>query len=200
MPSIVLILRDPAHVIRPSCRDPLHDADQFKAQYDRLFGGRHAVLSDFHNFIAWRDQLEACQREEILERGELPGGMNHVLRHIAYVQPRFESFVAPRRRYVCLLRQIAQVLVVKAYDTRLSNAMRARAKDALEAMNAIDCFTAGLAADYGEVCLEFLRAFDTSDHDPSRTSGEINDFVKALGVFSLMATSSPIFVETRRWA
>jgi len=30
MPNIVLILRDPAHVIRPSCRDPLHDADQFK--------------------------------------------------------------------------------------------------------------------------------------------------------------------------
>ena len=34
---------------------------------------------------------------------------------------------------------------------------------------------------YGEACLEFLRAFDTYDHDPSRTTGDINDFVKVQG-------------------
>ena len=36
-PNIVIIMRDPAHIIRISCRDPLHDADMFKEQYQRLF-------------------------------------------------------------------------------------------------------------------------------------------------------------------
>ena len=93
----------------------------------RVFGGRHAVRSDFPNSIVWQDQLEACQREELDTHGEyLAGGMDHELRHFAYVQPRFESFVTPRRRYVCILLSIAQVRGMESGDMRLNSSVRAR--------------------------------------------------------------------------
>ena len=183
MPNICIILRDPAHVIRPSVRDPLHDADQFKAQNDRLFGNRHAVLKEFQNSCVWKDQLEASQREMNAACASTPGSGDSVaglLRHFDFVQPRFESFVAPRRRYVCLVRAIAHVLATKAGDWRLKPAVRQRAEAALEAMRGGDCFTAGLAGDYGEVCLEFLRIFDVDDHDPARAFLELKDFIAVL--------------------
>jgi hypothetical protein len=180
MPNICLIMRDPAHVIRPTCRDPLHDGAKFKEQYDRLFGGPHAVLKDFQHSQVWQDQLEACERCLLANGGAMAGDVKSLLRHFAYVQPRFESFVTPRRRYVCLLRAIAHVLALKAGDDRVESKVRKRAEAALEAMQGGDCFTAGLAGDYGEVCLEFLRAFDVTDHDPSRTLPEIQDFLRVL--------------------
>ena len=105
-----------------------------------------------------------------------------MLRHLAFVQPRFESFVvSPRRRYVCLLRAIAMVLATKAGDERLESAVQRRAEAALSAMEkSEDCFVAGLAGDFGEVCLEFLRKYDVTDHDPARTAREVREFNFAL--------------------
>ena len=179
-PNIVIIMRDPAHVIRSSCRDPLHDAEVFSEQNDRLFGQRHAVLKDFMNSGMWQDQLQKCQK--VLQiSGDSTPGLTSVLRHLDFVQPRFESFVAPRRRYVCLLRAIAMVLATKAGDQRLDNKVRHRANEALKAMSKMDdCFAAGLAGDYGEVCLEFLRKFDVTDHDPARTAQQVREFTSSL--------------------
>ena len=69
-PNIVIIMRDPAHIIRISCRDPLHDADIFKEQYQRLFSSEHAVLKDLQNSHAWKEQFLPCQRQ-IQAEGEL---------------------------------------------------------------------------------------------------------------------------------
>ena len=44
MPNVVLIVRDPAHLIRTSAAKPLHNADLFEEQQSRLFSSRHAVL------------------------------------------------------------------------------------------------------------------------------------------------------------
>ena len=93
-------------------------------------------------------------------------------KHFGFVKPRWESFVAPRRRYVCLLRAIAHLLVLKAGDARHTPEIRASAQAALDALTPEDCFTAGVAGDYGEVCVEFLRAFHTSDMDPARLTPE----------------------------
>ena len=43
MPGILITLRDPAHVIRPNVKDPLHDADQFRQQNGRLFENQRRV-------------------------------------------------------------------------------------------------------------------------------------------------------------
>ena len=178
--NIVIIMRDPAHIIRTTCRDPLHDADIFSQQYDRLFGQRHAVLTYFMFSNIWQDQLEACQRQ-LQAVGASTPSLKSVLRHLSFVQPRFESFVSPRRRYVCLLRAIAMVLASKAGDVRLDPAVQRRAEEALQEMSkSEDCFVAGLAGDYGEVCLEFLRRFDVHDHDPACTAKEVETFLSTL--------------------
>ncbi len=160
---------------------PLHNADLFDEQYSRLFSSRHAVLNDFMNSHIWQDQLQACQADILESGGSLGGGVKSVLRNMAFVQPRFESEATPRRRYVCLLRAIAQVLMVKACDLRLPPAVRKRAKEALTAMEKrSDAVMAGLAGDYGEACVEFLRVFDVDDHDIARTCPELTGFLKFL--------------------
>lgn len=179
MPNIRIIIRDPAHIVRTTGRDPLHDAELFKEQYARLFGKRHAVMKEFQYSTVWQNQLETCQRDVMRQGGSL-GDVRTSLRHLAFAQPRFESFVVPRRRYVCLLRAIAQVLATKAGDDRLGADVRARAEEALQAMSGRDCFVAGLAGDFGELCLEFLRLLDVKDHDPARTGPELADFIRAL--------------------
>ena len=184
-PNIVIIMRDPAHIIRASCRDPLHDADVFKEQYERLFGKpgeKHAVLKDFMHSTMLQDQLEEAQKE-LAKTGASTPSLKSVLRHMAFVQPRFESFVTPRRRYVCLLRAVAMVLATKAGDERLDSKVQKRADAALNAMSkSKDNFVAGVAGDYGEVCLEFLRYFDVRDHDPARTLGEVDQVVHTLRI------------------
>ena len=53
MPNIVLIVRDPAHVIRSSTATLLQNALLFDEQYSRLFSGRHAVLKNLMNSNVW---------------------------------------------------------------------------------------------------------------------------------------------------
>ena len=154
MPNLVLIVRDPAHVIRTSTANPLQHADLFDEQYSRLFSSKHAVLKDFMNSQIWQDQLQACQKDILAGGGSLGGGVKSVLRNMAFVQPRFESEATPRRRYVCLLRATAQVLMVMACDTRLPAAVRKRAQEALTAMaKRSDVVMAGLVGDYGAACV-----------------------------------------------
>jgi hypothetical protein len=44
MTNVVAILRDPAHMIRIACKDPLHRIGRFEQQYKRLFSDRHSVI------------------------------------------------------------------------------------------------------------------------------------------------------------
>jgi len=200
MPNICIVVRGPCHIIRPSCKDPLEDADKFQEQNARLFGakGSNAVLKDIQSSVQCQNQLETCQRHVIAE-GSAAEDVQSLLRHLGFVEPRWESFVAPRRRYVCLLRAIAHLLVLKAGDMRQKPEVRARAQAALDAMTPEDCFTAGVAGDYGEVCLEFLRVFDVTDMDPARLTPELYDFKRALHTFFvegyLLCESDPACVD-----
>jgi len=146
--TLAFVIRDPPHVIRLTCRDPLHDG-ALSAQYERLFVGKHGILKDIHFSSKLQDPLQAAQ-PELLESGRCLGGhFCHALRHMSFAQPRFESFVVPRRRYVCLLRALPQFLAIRAGDQRQAPKIRAAAETALEAMTGADCFTAGLAGDFG---------------------------------------------------
>ena len=100
-------------------------------QSRRLFGGKksHGVLKDIQNSVQWQNQLETCQRE-LHEGGAAPEDMQSLVRNLGFVEPRWESFVAPRRRYVCLLRAIAHLVVLKASDTRRDAKHRASAQAA----------------------------------------------------------------------
>ena len=178
-PNCIIVCRDPSHIIRPSCRDPLHGADGFDEQYERLMG-TEGVLKMIQDSSQVQDQLVACERKVLAANGTMGGGIDHILRHVAFIQPRFESFVAPRRRYICLLHAIAMLLVSKVGDMRISPAIRKRCEEALKKMTVSDCFAAGLAGDFSESCLRFLRLFDVNDHDPSLTAKQLAEFLKDL--------------------
>ena len=111
---------------------------------------------------------EACQKQ-LQHAGASTPCVKSVLRH--FFQSRFESFVTPRRRYICLLRAIEMV----AGDERWGPGVQRRDKTTLQAMGkSSDCFIEGLAGDYGEACLEFLRYFDVRGHDLARAAVEVD--------------------------
>ena len=73
--------------------------------------------------------------EKLQAYGSSTPSLKSVLRHLSFVQPRFESFASPRRRYVCLLRAIAMVLASKAGGARLDSAVQRRAEEAFQEMS-----------------------------------------------------------------
>ena len=80
-------------------------------------------------------------------------GVKHILRHFSYAPHRYESWADPRRKYACTLNAIALTLADIAGDARQTSATRARAEQSLDAMTARDILEAGLAADFGEICM-----------------------------------------------
>ena len=153
MPSIVLISRDGAHMIRIACRDPLIRTGRFEEQHRRLFQSEHALIKDIQYSEVWQSRLEACQRLVVNADGCQGGGVKHILRHFSYAPHRYESWADPRRKYACTLNAIALTLADIAGDARQTSATRARAEQSLDAMTARDILEAGLAADFGEICM-----------------------------------------------
>ena len=79
--NIVIIVRDPAHIIRTSCRDPSHGADVFSEQYERLFGEDNAVLEDFMKSAMRQRQLEEAL-QELAKRGDSTPSLTSVLKRM----------------------------------------------------------------------------------------------------------------------
>ena len=53
MKNVRIIVRDPCHIIRSSCKNPLEDADKFREQSARLFGAKNVrgVLKDIQKSV-----------------------------------------------------------------------------------------------------------------------------------------------------
>ena len=170
MTSIVMVARDPAHMVRIACREPLIRTGRFEAQHKRLFGDRHALIKDFQHSETWQARLEDCQRLIVSMDGAQGGGVKHILRHFSYAPQRFESWADPRRKYVCALNAIALTLADVAGDARQPPSVRARAETCLDAMTARDILEAGIAADFGEVCMRSAHA--NMKHNPHAALAE----------------------------
>ena len=67
-----------------------------------------------------------------------------------------------------------------ADDWRSTPEARRRAEAALDAMTVNDTLAAGLAADFGEVCMEFIRVFDVDDHDIAKVFAHKERFIDTL--------------------
>lgn len=153
MPNIRLITRDPAHMVRIACKDPLIRTGSFEAQHRRLFEDRHALLKDVQFSDLWQARLADSQAKVCRADGAQGGGVQRIMRHFGYAPQRFESWADPRRKYVCCLNAIAIMLADLAGDERQTRGVRERAQEALDAMTAKDIMEAGISADFGEVCM-----------------------------------------------
>ena len=156
MPNLILVQRDPAHMIRIACRDPLVRTGRFEEQHARLFIARHALLKDIQFSDGLQARLEACQRVVVSHNGTQGGGVTHIMRHFSLAPHRYESWTGPRRIYACCIHAVALLLADMAGDSRRQVAERRRAEKALDAMTAKDLLEVGLAGDFGEICTRFM--------------------------------------------
>lgn len=162
-PNIVLITRDPAHMIRIAARDPLLRTGRFEAQHKRLFTDRHALFKELQYSELWQARLQDCQRI-VLGRPATDGDGNacaatqggdvrHILRHYSYAPQRFESWANPMRKYACTLNAVALLLADVAGDERQTKRQREMAQQCLDAMTPRDLWETGVVADFGEIAM-----------------------------------------------
>ena len=179
-PNLVVLARDPAHAVRIACRDPLHTEERFAEQWERIFNKKTAIIPEIQHSDQLRARLVACQRRVLQVDGGQGGGLTSILKHFSFVKTRFESFVGPRRKYICLLQAIVMLLCSLAGDKRQAKARRDEAEAALDAITPADVFACGLAADFSEVCLSYIRKLDVSNHDPALGTADKREFLNTL--------------------
>ena len=161
--SIVLITRDPAHMIRIAARDPLLRTGRFEAQHKRLFTDKHALFKELQYSELWQARLQDCQRI-VLARPAVDadgnacaatqgGDLRHIMRHYAYAPQRFESWANPMRKYACTLNAVALLLADVAGDERQTKQRREMAQQCLDAMTPRDLWETGIVGDFGEIAM-----------------------------------------------
>ena len=168
MPNVILITRDPAHLIRLSCQEPLIRTAHFDEQHRRLFGKKGSKSKGLLKNIQFSSLLQArlqdCQRKVIASQGAQGGGITGIMQDFSWAPQRFESFAGPRRKYVCSLRAIVLLLCDLASDSRRKRPDRDAAEEALDAMTPQNILEVGLTADFAECCIRYHVAW--SDLQP----------------------------------
>ena len=176
MTRVIITCRDPAHLVRTTVSEPWIRTGRFEQQHATLFSGKHALLKDVQHSEVLQARLQACQAEVVAQDGSQGGGVVNVLRHFSHAPHRWESFAAPRRQYCCMLIAIFKCLGGIAGDWRLEKSKRARAEKCMDAMSGRHAVECGIAADYSEVCMRFIRRWDRRDKDPATSSRVLADF------------------------
>ena len=115
LPKLVWASADPAHQVRIASKDPLHARDRFKAQWERLFSAKHALVPDIQNSTVWKSRLVACQQEVLRCGGQAPD-VQKVLQTFSFAKQRFDSTSLPLLKYCCMLKAIALLCAMQATD------------------------------------------------------------------------------------
>ena len=116
MPTILWVSHDAAHQVRNAFKDPLHAVQEFSEQWERLFGGRHALIPDIQNSEVWKSRLMAAQRAVLDTYGKQGAGMTRTVRALSFAAQRFDSTATPLLKYCCMVRAIALVCAMQAAD------------------------------------------------------------------------------------
>jgi len=193
MPNMRLIIRDRAHIIRNSTRDPLLADATFNEFWEDMFNSKHALVPDLRNSDEWREKLLICQRAVLSECGVQGGGVSVVSRVMSFAKQRFDSCATPQRQFCCLLAALAMVLAYQASDSRNTSQTRQRSARRLRELPR-HVLTAGLSASYSEECIRLVRIFDVNDHDPAATSREKHEFARRM---STLFFDGHIFVDPK---
>jgi hypothetical protein len=111
-------------------------------------------------------------------KGVQGSGVDHIMRHVSFAEPRFESEASPLRKFVCMITAAGICLAYVANDQRESGVKRKVAAELLESMRSEQIVAYGLAGDFTDEALRFLRYFDVYDHDPARTFEQMAEYKK----------------------
>ena len=61
MTRVIIICRDPAHLVRTTVSEPWIRTGRFEEQHAALFSGKHALLKDVQHSEVLQARLQACQ-------------------------------------------------------------------------------------------------------------------------------------------
>jgi len=174
-PNMLLILRDPAHLIGHATKDPLLADARFGTWWDNVFGNRHALVPDIKNSDEWTEKLILCQKVVCGSAGVQGGGFQGIVRVMNFAKQRFDSCATPQRQFCCMVVAIAMMLAFITTDQRTASATRLRASARLEEIPR-HVLTAGISASFTEESIRFVRLFDVFDHDPALTLRQAEEF------------------------
>ena len=118
--NLIWVSADMAHQVRIASKDPLHANDNFKAQWDRLFNAKHALVPDIQNSEVWKSRLIAAQKHFLSHSSPSRTSNNcvveKVLKTFSFAKQRFDSTATPMMKYCCMLRPIALLCAMQAAD------------------------------------------------------------------------------------
>ena len=116
---LIWVSSDMAHQVRIASKDPLNANENFKAQWDRLFNAKHALVPDIQHSEVWKSRLIAAQKA-ILSRPSSSNSdssmVSKVLHTFSFAKQRFDSTSTPMLKYCLILRAIALVCAMQAAD------------------------------------------------------------------------------------
>ena len=120
LPNLLWVSADMAHQVRIASKDPLYADDNFKAQWDRLFNARHALVPDIQNSEVWKSRLIAAQKHFLSSSSRTSSAntpvVDKVLKTFSFAKQRFDSTATPMMKYCCMLRPIAVLCAMQAAD------------------------------------------------------------------------------------
>ena len=180
--GVILIGRDPAHMVRTAVSEPWIRTGRFEEQHTMLFSGKNALIKNVQHSDLLQARLQACQRDILTEWGSQGGGVVNVLRHFSFAPHRWESFAAPRRQYCCMLQAIFKSLGAIVGDWRVDKKKQVQAEKCMDNMSGAHAVEVGIAGDYSEVCMRFIRLWDKQDKDPATSAKDIAEFRHLLHV------------------
>jgi hypothetical protein len=172
-----MVIRDPAHGLRIATTKPLQLEDHFRFVYEELIGNRHALIPDIQNSGKWKQILVGLQTQVLRIPGyNGKGAMKKVLQHLSFSAIRMDSCADPLAKLCLMLMPVALLLAFIAADERHGAEQRNRARVLLSEFKPKFMIGAGVSADWGLICMEFLRLFDCLDHDISNSKDQMEAF------------------------
>lgn len=176
-PNANFCVKDLAHCIRIATQKPMQILSTYQDVYSEIVGKRHALLPDIQNSIKWRNILEAIQVELLQMPGmKTQGALKVVLAHLAFAKQRMDSCADPVAKVALMLLPIGVLLALISSDERVQSWQREGAASLLSKMQPLFLHALGVLADWGIICLNFLRLFDHGDHDVSNSAEEEENF------------------------
>ena len=180
-PNVQFVIEDPAHGLRIATVKPLQLESYFGEIQDELFNKRHALIPDIQNSGKWREMLRGLQTSVLRmpARGG-DGALKVVLNHLAYAKIRMDSAADPLAKLCLMLMPVALLLSFISADERCKPEQRKRAQEVLSKFQPKFLIGAGVSADWGLICMAFLRLFDRLNHDISNSADELKDFCETI--------------------
>ena len=176
-----MIIRDVAHALRIATQKPLQLEGLYGHVYEEIINKRHALIPDISNSPKWKELLVGIQSNVLRLPGLSPAGaLPVVLKHFAFAKQRMDSRADPLAKFCLVILPTCLLLSVISCDERCQWQQRERAEEMLLAMRPKFLHAAGVSADWGLLCVQFLRLFDRADHDIANSKDELEEFSETI--------------------